>query len=219
MLREIAPELWVAETPLSMYGVAAGRRMNVVRLSGGELWIHSPAELTPELRAGLDRLGPVRFVVPASKLHGHLFMGQYGEAYPDVELFAAPGLERRRKDLRFDGKLEDTPDPRWSAEIDQALFAAHRVLPEVVFLHRSSGSLIVGDLVWNVTPAMARSARLWAGWRPGVRPTPVFRAPLRREEARRSIERILEWDFDRILIGHGEIVETGGREALRRAYP
>ena len=26
------------------------------------------------------------------------------------------------------------------------------------------------------------------------------------------------WDFDRTLIGHGEVIETGGREAFERAY-
>lgn len=48
-------------------------------------------------------------------------------------------------------------------------------------------------------------------------PTAAFRLGIRdREAARRSVERILEWEFDRILPGHGEIVEAGGREALRR---
>jgi hypothetical protein len=59
-----------------------GRRMNVVRLAGGGLLIHSPAELADELRRELDQLGEVRFVVPASNLHGHLFMEQYRDAYP-----------------------------------------------------------------------------------------------------------------------------------------
>jgi len=41
-------------------------------------------------------------------------------------------------------------------------------------------------------------------------PTVAFRLGIRdREAARRSVRRILEWDFDRILPGHGEIVEAG----------
>jgi hypothetical protein len=66
---------------------------------------------------------------------------------------------------------------------------------------------------------MPRRARLWGGWRAGVRPTPAFRATTTdRDAARESIERILRWDFDRIVIGHGEMVETGGKAALRAAY-
>jgi hypothetical protein len=103
VLRPLAPELWVAETPLRWLGVELGRRMTVVRLPGGDLMVHSPAELTSDLREELDGLGEVRFVVPASRFHGHLYMEQYRDAFPQAELFAAPGLARRRKDLSFDG--------------------------------------------------------------------------------------------------------------------
>jgi hypothetical protein len=80
-------------------------------------------------------------------------------------------------------------------------------------------TLVVGDLVWSVTNSMATTGRLWAGWRTGVRPTPAFRLAIRdRPAARRALDRILEWDFDRLLTGHGEIVASGGREALSRAF-
>jgi glyoxylase-like metal-dependent hydrolase (beta-lactamase superfamily II) len=214
-VRQIGPDLWAAESPLRMLGVQAGRRMAVVRLASGELLVHSPAPLDERLRAALERLGGVRFVVAASWLHGHLHMGDYARA----ELFAPPGLAARRPDLSFAGELGDRPDERWAADLDQALFRGQRVPPEVVFLHRPSRTLIVGDLVWNVTSRMPLSARVWAGRRPGVRPTPAFRLAVRdRAAARASLDRILAWDFDRILIGHGEVLESGGRAALERAY-
>ena len=66
---------------------------------------------------------------------------------------------------------------------------------------------------------MSAAARVWAGWRRGVRPTPAFRLALRdRTAARASLERILRWDFQRIVPGHGEIVEMGAREALAEGY-
>ena len=40
-------------------------------------------------------------------------------------------------------------------------------------------------------------------------------APLR---GRYKARRIVAWDFDRIVISHGRIVERGGRDVLRRAY-
>jgi hypothetical protein len=39
-----------------------------------------------------------------------------------------------------------------------------------------------------------------------------------RAAARASLERILAWDFDRVIVAHGEILESGGREALRAGY-
>ena len=219
MLQPAGEGLWVVEAPLRFLGAQVGRRMAVVRLRSGALLLHSPTPLGAELREELDGLGPVRFVVPASWLHGHLFMEQYAAAYPEAELFAAPGLRRRRPDLEFAGDLSDQPDPRWSADLDQTAFRGPRFPPEIVFLHRASRSLIVGDLVWNVTRRMPPLPRLWAGWREGVRPTPAFRVAIRdRAAARESLERMLEWEFERIVIGHGEMVESDGLEALAAAY-
>ena len=33
-----------------------------------------------------------------------------------------------------------------------------------------------------------------------------------------AMEKILAWDFDRVIVCHGEVLETGGREALREGY-
>ena len=213
-MRELAPGLRVHETPLSLLGVPAGRRMTVVDLPDGGVFVHSPAPLDEPLRADLEELGGVRFVAAASALHGHLFMEQY-----DAELLAPPRLAKRRKDLSFAAELGDEPDPRWAEVLDQALFLGNRMLTEVVFLHRPSRSLIVGDVVWNVAQPLPLRARLFAGGtRRGVNATPFFRLFTNKKVARRSAERILEWDFDRIVTGHGPIVETGGREAFRRAW-
>ena len=220
-LRALDTGIWVADTTLR-YVVEMGRRMTVVDVGNGNLLIHSPAELTGSIRSEFERLGRVRFVVPASKLHGHLCMEQYQAAYPEAELFAAPGLASKRPDLRFAGELSDQPDPRWAAVLDQAIIRGHRLLDEVVFLHRLSRSLIVGDAVFNVAADAPLALRIWA-WGPRLRPsfgpTPRFRLGIRDQAAARgSLDRVLGWEFDRIIVGHGEIVAHGGRELLRAAY-
>jgi hypothetical protein len=35
---------------------------------------------------------------------------------------------------------------------------------------------------------------------------------------RASLDSILKWDFDRILVGHGRNIETGGKAALRSQF-
>jgi hypothetical protein len=223
-LRQIDAELWVAEQPLRYAGFEMGRRMAVVRLADGRLFIHSPVELDDRVREELDELDPVSFVVPASILHGHLFMEQYREAYPEARQFGVPGLGRKRPDLRFDGQLGTSPDPAWGDELDQKRFEGHRVagrvLNEVEFFHSRTRTLITGDLCFNIGPDWPLRTRLLA-WGPRMRrrlgPTVALRLGIRdREAAQRSVESILEWDFDRILPGHGEIVESDGRERFRR---
>ena len=36
--------------------------------------------------------------------------------------------------------------------------------------------------------------------------------------ARQALERILAWDFDRVMIAHGEVLESGGPDTLRVGY-
>jgi glyoxylase-like metal-dependent hydrolase (beta-lactamase superfamily II) len=221
-LRELGPRLWVAEAPLRFAGLEVGRRMNVVQLTDGGLFVHSPAPLDDALRAGLDALGEVRFVAAPSRIHGNLWLERYAAAYPGVELLAAPGLAERRKDIDFTAELGSEPDPRWAADLDQELFGGNRLINEVVFLHRPSRSLILGDLALNLGPESPRMTRLFArlgGMYGRLRPTPIFRLATRdKAAARESLERILSWDFDRVVVGHGAIWETGGREALRREW-
>lgn len=222
-LSEIAPELWIAEQPLRYLGFEVGRRMAVIRLAGGGLLIHSPARLSTELCAALDQLGEVRFVIPASELHGHLYMEQYRDAYPKVELFAAPGLDRKCKDLRFDGLLSGVPEPEWRDDLDQMAFEGHRRLNEIEFFHPKTRTLITGDLCCNFGPHWPLMTRLVGQGRMRQRLGPPIECRILgmfrdRRAVRRSLERILEWDFERILPGHGEIVHTGGRDAFEEGF-
>ncbi len=220
-LRPLDTDIWVAETQLR-FVVEMGRRMAVIRIRDSELLLHSPADLTDDLRRELAALGDVRYVVAASNLHGHASMGDYQRSYPDVELFAPPGLARKRPDLRFAAELGERPDPRWRGTLDHAVFHGHRLLDEIVLLHRPSKSLIVGDTCFNIEPGAPFLTRLWA-WglrmRKRTGPTPLFRRGIAdKQAARESIDRILEWDFDRLIVGHGAIIESGGKEAFAEAW-
>jgi hypothetical protein len=221
-MRRVDEGIWVHEEPLRFHGLEVGRRMVVIRLRDGALWVNSPAPLGADLRAELDRLGEVRFVTPASTLHGHLFMEEYAAAYPHAELFAVPGLERKRPELEFAGVLGDEPDPRWGDDIDQTVFRGiRRIIDlEVEFLHRPSRTLVLADLAFHIGdgwPLSTRAVARIAGVRNRLAPMPDFRLAVRdREAAGHSLERILSWDFDRVIVGHGDIVERGGRELFER---
>ena len=72
--------------------------MTVIRLREGELFLHSPVALDPELQREPDALGTVPFAVAPNRMH-HLFIRDYIEAYPKAALFAAPGPDTKRKDV------------------------------------------------------------------------------------------------------------------------
>jgi hypothetical protein len=223
-LKELVPNrLWIREMPLRLFGLEWGTRMSVVRLSGegGALWLHSPVALDQRMREDLEGLGQVRFVVCPNMGH-HMFAGEYPAAYPDASFYAAPGLPEKRTDLPFEGVLGDEPEAGWAKDLEQTVFRGDRVLREVVFCDRESGTLIVADLLQTDDPAsplLTRLVKRLNGIHEKPRPLLPFRLGFRdKAAARASVERILSWDFDRILLCHGPIVESGGKALFREAY-
>lgn len=222
MLRSLGSNLWVYEEPLEFHRFEIGRIMSVMRLSSGGLFVQSPAQLTDDLQAALSELGDVRFVAPASKLHGHLYMDQYRAAFPDVELLATPGLPPKRSDLTFDGLLGSTPDPRWSSDIDQVAIMGGRSITEIAFYHQPSKTVIMGDTGYHISESSPMKTRLIArlgGIYRQVGAPLDYRILLRNESTlRRSIQHVLAWEFDRLIPGHGEIIESNPKNKLKKGY-
>src|SRR5258708_39941916 len=105
MLQPFGEEIWIADGPTTaVIGFRYPARMAVIRLSGGALFIWSPIPLSVELRAAVDALGEVRYLIAPNSLH-HLFLGEWRGAYPGAKAYAPPGLRRRRADIAFDGDL------------------------------------------------------------------------------------------------------------------
>lgn len=195
--------------------------MTVMRLADGSLLLHSPVELDPVLRDALDARGRVRFAVAPSRVH-HLHAGEVAEAYPGARLWVAPGLPAKRPDLDFVAVLGDEAPPEWKGEVEQTFFRGRPFENEVVFLHRPSRTLLMCDLVFNFGPSAPALTRLLARGIGSYRrfgPSKLDPLLIRdRGAARQSLERILAWDFDRVVVAHGDVLEDGGPEALRAGY-
>jgi|SRR5262245_12576362 len=220
-LRALDRDIWVADRPLKLAVGDIGARMTVIRLAAGGLFLHSPVRLDEETKRTLAELGPVRAVVAPSKVH-HLFAGEYVRAYPDVRLHGAPGLAEKRRELRVDVVLGDEPAPEWRDRIDQHVFRGAQVLNEVVFLHAPSRTLVLTDLAFNVPSGRTAGARLFY-WITGAAgrfgPHRLVRTMIRdRRAARSSVEKVLGWDFERVVVSHGDVLETGGRERFAAAF-
>ncbi len=222
-LRNLAPNLWVIDRPfkLPLRLGDIGCRMTIVKLDDGSLFLHSPVPLDEEIRKALDETGRVGSIVAPSKAH-HLFVGDYAKAYPQAKVHLAPGLSEKRKDLKCDSVLGDETHPDWRGQLEQHLFRGASFLNEVVFFHPATRSVMFTDLVFNVTLEQAKRARLfyWLNGAAGHFGPHSFvrRAISDHAAARESVEKILRWDFDRVIVTHGEILETGGRERFRAAF-
>jgi hypothetical protein len=220
-LRPLAEGLWTAEAPMRpLPFLDIGTRMTVVRTPDGGVVLHSPAPADAPLRDAVGKLGPVRAVICPNKVH-HLYAGPWKEAHPAARLLGPPGLAAKRRDLAFDGELGDVPDPSFANALECHLVRGMPALNEVAFLHRASRTLLLTDLAFHPTPASSRGARFWC-WitRTGdFGPNAVARFTVRdRGAARASLDHVLGWDFDRVTVTHGDVLETGGKEAFRRGW-
>jgi hypothetical protein len=167
-------------------------------------------------------LGEPRWAVAPNRFH-HLFVDRWAEAFADLELWVAPGLEKKRPDLAIDGIFGTSEAPAaWVDEIDYLLFEGYSFANEVAFCHRPSRTLVLTDLAFNFGQEAPRATRIvfsllgaYGHFGPSILEHLLFRD---RVAARRSMETILGWDFDRIIVSHGEILESDGQRVLADSY-
>lgn len=221
LLEPFADEVWTVTRKLRFYGVDTGARMTVVRLSSGSVLIHSPGPLTPALQDEIAALGTVTAIVAPSSFH-HLHVQEWRDAYPDAKLGCCPDLVKKRSDVSFDCVLGDQPEPEWHHDLAQVHFSARTMEDEVVFHHPGSRTLICCDAIFNLSVHPSRLTRLTAlalaNTKPGATWLEHVMMRKHRQAGREQVERMLCWDFDRIVLSHGAMIEAGGHDIFRRAY-
>ncbi|MGI9263780.1 MAG: DUF4336 domain-containing protein [Gammaproteobacteria bacterium] len=219
-LRELDTDLWVAEAPLKTLGLQIGTRMTVVRLANHELWIHSPIQISGALKESIDALGLVQYIVAPNAFH-HLYLADASAAWPEAQVWGAQALKKKRKDVRFDGLFREGDELPWSDEIEDC-YLAGAILDETVFFHRKSRTLISSDLAVNqmqaddwLTKLYLKASRVEGKFGHSLLIKVCFRD---KAKSRASIDRLMEWNFDRVILAHGEVLESGGREAVERSF-
>lgn len=215
-LREVAPGVHVAEAKQRFVGLEVGARMTVLETSEG-LLVHSPLATDAVSPDAVAALGAPRWALAPNLLH-HLYVGPWSEA--GVETWAAPGLVAKRADVRFAGEVASDAQP-FGPDIEVMPLSCIPMTHEVVVLHRPSKTLVVCDLVFNIGPTapwMTRAMMRCIGGYPGCRVTLLERMNIRREAAKRELSAIAAWDFDRLIMSHGDIIETGAKEAFQGAF-
>jgi hypothetical protein len=224
-VRSLDKNLWVIDHPFRLPGgIELGARTTIVRLSDGGLWLHSPGPLTAGAKTWLEENGPVRAIVAPSLLH-HLFLAEAAAAFPEAGIYGPEGLEGK-----IGGTLKGVPiqtlnpnQPPWQSELECLLVGGCPTMNELVFLHASTKTLILTDLAFNVRRTDSLVTRIFLrinGSLGKFGPSRLARSVFLKDKAevRRGIEQILEWDFERVVVSHGEVLEQGGNAALRESY-
>ena len=65
--------------------------MIVVKLKDGGLWVYTPTDITKQLKAQVDELGQVAYIVAASNGHNG-WIKDWQSAYPDAQVHVSAGI-------------------------------------------------------------------------------------------------------------------------------
>lgn len=215
-MRSLGPDLWVLDQPFTVGGLHLGTRTTIVKRSDGSLWVHSPGPHVRLLKASLDELGPVGALVAPNTMH-HLFLPECMDLYPDARALASPGVDRKHPEL----ELENLSHQRWG-DLEQLLVGGMHTLREFVFFHPKSGTLILTDLAFNLTSSphlLTRVAMKLNGAYGRFGPSRIFGLMVQDKAIlQRSLEEILQWPFQRVIVGHGEVLEKDAAAVFREGF-
>lgn len=227
VLEAISEAMWLAEgETVSFYGFPYPTRYVVVRLHNGDLWVWSPIKPSVGLIEEINRLGNVVHLVSPNKLH-HLFLRDWKSLYPTADVWGPQSTIKKRHDVTFREPLTDTPPIGWQSDLDQAWFRGSLAMDEIVFFHRPSSTVVLGDLIENFTHSFLQ--KHWSWWqRPLAKLDGITsdnpRAPLEwrlsfigRALAREAREKVLGWNCERVIMAHGDWQRSNGQAFLVRS--
>lgn len=227
-LKAVAPNIWIVDGAwIKFYGIPFPTRMTIIRLSSGDVWVHSPIDINNQLDEVISAIGPVRYLVAPNWIH-YAWVSIWQKRFPDAITFVSPGVVERAASrgikLSFDEKLSNEPAVQWASEMDQRL-ADSGPHKEVVFFHRAARTLILTDLIENFEP---QKMPMWT--RPllklggvcapnGGMPRDMaasFRR--RREHLSLLVKEMISWNPEKVILAHGKWYDNHGASELTRAF-
>jgi len=218
--------LWIVDgLPVRDFGVMFTTRMTIARLSDGSLWVHSPVSVPFAALSRITDLGPVRYLVAGTPRHVWR-LAEWHALFPDAQLWAPriSPLTLKKGHLPFTGTLGNGAPQGWATDFDQLAFRGNPLIEEVLFFHRESRTVILDDLIQvhptvNGKPFRNALLKLAGVACPhGGVGLDIRLSFANRNLARRSLEKLLSWDFDRLIIAHGACLEKGAKPFVERAF-
>ncbi len=228
VLRAIDTDIWVADQPLRYFGLSVGTRMTIIRLADGELAVISPVQVSEGLMGELNGLGEVRHII-APNLYHYLFAADFKAAYPSATFWATPGLPTKKPNLNVDQVITDAPNSPWQGMVCLFFDGVQTLGPggpdpleEWVFFHAASRTLILTDTAFcfdESFPWLTQLVTKVGGGYKSLGPSLLERiATSAKGTVKASVKQVLRWDFDRVIMSHGSIVERDGKAQFKQGY-
>ena len=210
-MKKIDANLYVYEyTSKIMPGVDFPVRCTAIELENKEVLLISPGPFDQEtIRGFMAGYSSVYCAAPNSQHHRHL--RRFKELVPEAGLYGPPALIKKQP--RLSGKMLglEQLEPSLKGQVQMFPIAGNPFLDETVFYDVKSRSLIVTDLLFNMREPMPLGRKLvlgMVGAKDKIAQSRLVRKTTGDREAYdRSIRPIGKLDIQRIIVGHGNLIE------------
>ncbi|GAA5938645.1 uncharacterized protein JCM15063_005378 [Sporobolomyces koalae] len=238
VIRQLDSHVTTYSVPFKRMGlVPFGGRSTAIKLESGSVFLAASHPLCPDTLASISAMGPVKHLVMFDAEHG-MHTESYHKAFPEAKLYFPPSATKKWKS---NGLLSDTtdvftygegkPDPfevDTNGEIKSADFTKAHLNEDIAFYHAPTKTMIEADLLMNLPPHEQYSKTTQRNSIPFLsKVTPGSTAHKKmlwylvsknKQEMSRASKEVANWDFDRLIPCHGDVIETGGKKAWLDTY-
>lgn len=212
-----------------------------MRLESGSLAVFSPVALTDTVRSTLKDMGEVKYIAALDQEH-HIFIEPWKKAFPSAMVLGPdtlPALRDKQNYAKVDfGYLFSKGKPykiseEFDREFDMEYVDAH-ANKELVFCHTPSKTLIEADFMFNL-PATEQMSKTGESATSGfltrlfcsinnTQGSAIWQKRFiwyaissgDRKGYNASVTKINNFDFDRVIPCHGDVIETGGKGIFQK---
>jgi hypothetical protein len=215
-IQKLEDDLWAVEGKLDRIR----RVMVIVKLEGGRLLIWNGIALDePEMKE-LEAWGTPTFLVVPNGLH-RMDARIWKQRYPGLTVIAPPAAKQRIEQVvAVDRTDADFGDPRVTLSFPECAAGKEALLH---FKHAGGTTVVINDLIMNMRHQPGFAGFMFklmgfTGDTPNV-PLPTRMVLIKDKPGLKTLLQQLAAipDLKRVIVSHGEMLESGAAEGLRQA--
>ena len=213
-------EIWTRDYIIEYFGTVFYARCTIIRLSNDKYLIHSPSPIDDIFTQFLKDKEIEYLIAPGS--YHYFNIAKWNEIYQKAKVLITPGVEFKAYNLKSDAiygilhnnYIDIDKESVLNKDFEFVLIRGFSEMNEIVMLHKKTKTLIIVDVMEYVTTKyydyMNRMGHLfWILFRMHNKPLPApeYQFTLKHKNlAKESFQSILKWEFNKIIISHGQNV-------------
>ncbi len=218
----VGENLWIARKDFRVPAFGnLGGCATIIAYEPGKLMIVSPVNFDKSELDAIAAMGEVRYLISPNPVH-HIHLPRTKDRFPKALVAGPPRSALKQEDVDFDLILTEGTKFPWAATVDTIRVKARPPLDEeYIFYHRVSRTVVITDFMFNVHNAGGAWNRFWLKLNGADRKLAMSRfgkLMYHPESTRETVEKILAWNPENLVVCHGEPVLGGAAPRIRESF-